>query len=47
MLKMKVCVVGGGRWAKLIAKNLCQKYDVNIVSIHNYENINLWIKQGK
>ncbi|MBF85736.1 MAG: hypothetical protein CL489_14870 [Acidobacteria bacterium] len=42
-----VCVVGGGRWARIIARSLSQKYTVEIVSAHNYNNIKTWLKQEK
>jgi dTDP-4-amino-4,6-dideoxy-D-glucose ammonia-lyase len=41
-----VCIVGGGRWAKIIARNLSQKYAVELVSLHNYNNIKNWVEQA-
>jgi len=40
-----VCIIGGGRWAKIIARNLSQKYTVELVSLHNYNNIKDWVEQ--
>ena len=40
-----VCIVGGGRWARIIARSLSQKYAIEIVSLHNYNNTKSWLKQ--